>query len=134
MAGSFFFKSNLLPGRCPICFPFNRAVSIPSRVRCRRSSTSFCACSNAIRIVFPPVFGNNYLKGIIYRITASHDVTPLKCIFSKNEFYSYSRRIISFFVETVDTPILKKRIYHYQIQWCKDKEFSRERSQEPPDR
>ena len=42
-----FFSFISMSGSCPICFPFNLAVSIPSLVRWRRSDTSFSACSKA---------------------------------------------------------------------------------------
>ena len=44
------------PCLCPICFPFSLAVSIPSLVLCRRSCTSFSACSNAILICLSASF------------------------------------------------------------------------------
>lgn len=45
--GTAFFTDNLRPATCPICFPLSLAVNIPSLVRWCRSSTSFCACTNA---------------------------------------------------------------------------------------
>ena len=62
-AGADFFTFSFVPCFNPICLPFRRAVSIPSRVLWCRSATSSYACwkeiiicslANAIRYLFTP--------------------------------------------------------------------------------